>query len=151
MHILLRTRVKGKPISVFERFDDRLLLALKPPLMRIILKRFDGQKKDDLIHVTVKVLGIFRQEWENVVSENFISPERCFFVDEGLRMPAGMTLWRHRHIVEADGEHSCIVDDIEFVMGNKLMDWLLYPGIWFTFRYRKPIYKRFFGRQPGGS
>lgn len=150
MHILIRTRVAGKPPEVFSRFDSRLLLALKPPLMSISLKRFDGQHTHDLIHVTVKVLGIFRQEWENVVTDNVVTPGHCFFVDEGLKMPAGMKYWRHQHNVVADGDHSCIVDDIEFVMGNRFMDWLLYPGIWFTFRYRKPIYRRYFGKHPQG-
>ncbi|MBD0260611.1 MAG: hypothetical protein ICV83_33250, partial [Cytophagales bacterium] len=54
--------------------------------------------------------------------------------------------WRHRHEIRQHGTGSLIVDDVSFRSPNRLLDWLLYPVMYLQFAYRKPVYRRLFGR-----
>jgi ligand-binding SRPBCC domain-containing protein len=147
MHILFRHPVAGTPQEVFSKFNGSLLGKLKPFYMRFAFHRYDGEQVGDRIEVSAWMLGIFRQDWVNHITERVEGADRCWFVDEGIKMPSGMTQWRHCHIVERHGTGSAIVDDITFTTGKRWRDWLLYPGVWITFRIRRRGYVSHFGPQ----
>ncbi|MCB9233910.1 MAG: hypothetical protein H6581_19795 [Bacteroidia bacterium] len=144
MQIILKTRVDCDFQTVFELFEEELFMALKPPGMRITLREFGGKKVGNIVSLEVKILGIIRQDWYNVITESQEGEEECFFVDEGRRMPFPIKKWRHKHRVIQAGTQTDIVDEVSFSTGTLLGDWLLRPVIWGQFVYRKPIYRRFF-------
>ena len=148
MHILLITRVSGSPTDVFEQFDHNLLLKLSPPLMKVRLLQFDAPMKvGNVVHVEVKIMGIIRQEWYNVISEVSNSPDSHFFTDVGVHLPGMFSEWQHKHWVRK-GADGCteIVDDIHYKSVNRLFTALIYPLVFLQFWYRKPIYRRTFGK-----
>lgn len=148
MRFQILTKVRGDHRSVFLKFDQSLLLKLTPPGMKMELIRFqEPDAPNGSIQLRVTILGIIRQDWENVFSHYELGPEECHFVDEGKVLPFPMRLWRHDHRVLADGpDHAIINDDITFKTTFLLMDWLLFPILWLQFRYRRPIYRRIFGK-----
>lgn len=147
MKILLKTEVAGNVKSVFERFDNQLLLALNPPWVKMKFVQVDPPTKvGAIIHIKVWFLGIFKQEWKNFVSEYSTGQTESFFVDEGEKMPSVLRYWRHKHIVRQKGNHVEIVDDIQFTPPFALLGWMMYPVLWFQFYYRKPIYRKIFGK-----
>lgn len=89
---------------------------------------------------------MIRQEWKNEFSDHEVSDERCHFVDTGMVVPFPIRQWRHDHRVESQGDHTVIVDDVTFRTRWWLIDAFLIPFIWLQFRYRRPIYRRVFGR-----
>ncbi|MFN8393472.1 MAG: hypothetical protein U0176_02220 [Bacteroidia bacterium] len=147
MRFLIKTAVKGEPRKVFAGFDHNLLLKLSPPGMRIDLIHADpAEKPDGYIHLKVTMLGIIRQEWKNRFSNYEINDDRCHFVDQGDMMPFPIKLWRHDHRVERLEGTTHIIDDVQYGTNFFLLDWLLFPVLWFQFRYRRPIYRRHFGQ-----
>lgn len=147
MKILLKTEVAGTVEEVFARFDNDLLLALNPPWVKMKFVHVDPPNQvGAIIHIKVWFLGLFRQEWKNYVSEYSPSPTQSFFVDEGQVMPGVLRAWRHKHIVQQKGNHVEIVDDIHFRAPFLVLGWMMYPVLWFQFYYRKPIYRRIFGK-----
>lgn len=144
MRILLTTTVNGNYKAVFERFDSRLFLALKPPGIRLNLLRFDGCKQGDFVHLELMPLGIkaLKQEWVAYICENGESDEAVWFVDEGRNLPFFISSWRHTHSIRRLSEaQSEIVDDISF---SSPLGWLAYPLMYVQFWLRKPIYRRYF-------
>ena len=147
MHIVIRTPVQGHYRRVLAQFDQSLFDQLTPPGAQVELVRFDGSHKGDLVHLRLKLLGRFPQDWISEITEEVITPEQAWFVDEGVELPFFLASWRHRHLVEkVSAEESCIVDDITFRSPYRLLDWLLYPVLYLQFAYRRPIYQRVFGK-----
>jgi ligand-binding SRPBCC domain-containing protein len=148
MRLQIKTSVQGNHVEVFKRFDHSLLLQLTPPGMRMELLHFEEPHlPGSCIRIRVTILGLIRQNWENVFSDYDIGPAECHFVDTGRKMPFPMRRWRHDHRVIADGADRAIInDDVTFETGFLLTDWLLRPIMWLQFRYRRPIYRRLFGR-----
>lgn len=147
MRICLRTSVKGNYVDVLAGFDRELFEALAPPLININLIRFDGSKKGDTVHLKLKILGIFKQEWIVKITDDQVQKKMAWFTDEGRKLPPSIKSWEHNHIVEKDGENSIIVDDIHFIPSSPLMGAFLYPGLYLQFLWRKPIYKRYFAKK----
>jgi ligand-binding SRPBCC domain-containing protein len=148
MRFQILTKVQGNHRSVFLRFNHSLLLQLTPPGMRMELLEFqDPQEPNGKIEMRVTILGLIKQEWENAFSDYELGEAECHFVDQGVKMPFPIRLWRHDHRVLADGPDQAIInDDVTFGSGFFLMDWMLFPILWLQFRYRRPIYRRVFGR-----
>lgn len=146
MRFLIPTLVKGNYKTVFSGFDHGLLLKLTPPGMRLELVSADApDKPGGRIHIKVKVLGLIRQEWVNEFSRYELRDDECHFVDEGRTMPFPFKRWRHDHRVLKEGDNAKIVDDVTYSSGLLILDWLLFPVVWFQFRYRRPIYRKHFG------
>lgn len=146
MRFLIHTPVKGEPRKVFAGFDHNLLLMLTPPGMRIDLIHADqADKPNGYIHLKVTILGIIKQEWKNRFSDHELADDRCHFLDTGEMMPFPIKSWRHDHRVERLGDHTQIIDDVQFGTKFLLLDWLLFPVMWLQFRYRRPIYRKHFG------
>jgi len=144
MRICLRTPVKGNYEEVLAGFDRNLFEALAPPFIKIDLLRFDGSRKGDVVHLKLKIFGIFSQEWIVKITEDKVTQTQAWFTDEGRKLPRMLRSWEHAHIVEKDGQDSVIIDDIHFVPSSKLLGLFLYPGLYLQFLWRQPIYKRYF-------
>ena len=144
MRIKIETLVNGNYKQVSARFDEELFLALKPPLVQLDLKVFDGCEKGDRVEMELGILGV-KQAWKSLITEHGISNDKSYFVDEGIVLPPPLKSWKHHHILENVGDtRTKIVDDIQFSTGFSLLDYLIYPVMYLQFWYRKPIYKRYF-------
>lgn len=148
MRFQILTPVKGSHRKVFAGFDHGLLLQLTPPGAKMqLISADDPAKEGGRIYLRVTLLGIIRQEWINAFSQYELTEAECHFVDQGVKMPFPIRLWRHDHRVLSDGPDRAIInDDVTYKTGFFLMDWFLYPILWLQFRYRRPIYQRVFGK-----
>lgn len=146
MKIYIATKVEENYKNVFARFDKDLFLALKPPLIRLNLTRFDGCLTGDKVEMTLGMLGI-QQTWTALIVDQKESKDEIYFIDEGQIIPPPIKTWRHRHGIQKLAEaQTLIIDDIEFSTGHKLLDVLMYPIMYLQFWYRKPVYRRYFSK-----
>lgn len=146
MRIKIPIPVEGKPEEILKRFDRQLFEALSPPGIKVELLRFDGSKKGDKIHVRLHMPLLGKQDWVSVITEEVWSEQEAYFVDEGEQLPAFLSQWRHKHLVEAYKNGSRIVEDISYESPYKILTILLYPVMYLQFAYRKIVYWKVFGR-----
>lgn len=150
MKFKLVTKVGGKYREVFQQFDKELLLKLTPPGMQAELKRYDEPTAvGSVVELKVTIFGLIKQEWENDITAYEENDRECYFVDEGRVLPWPLKSWRHKHLVrKAVGEDGSecveIVDDIAYSAGGWTA--LIHPVVWMQFAYRKPLYRKFFGK-----
>lgn len=138
MKILIKTPIKRNFREVFARFDRELFTALKPPVVKLEVERFDGCKKGDEVHL--KING---QRWVSHITEFFESDDEIYFIDRGAIIPPPLSNWKHIHRVVRTGEDSCeVIDDIEYTTGNTILDKVMYPAFYTMFLLRRPIYKK---------
>lgn len=141
MQILIETPVADDYKTVWAGFNENLFVALKPIFPPLKLLRFDGSMKGDQVHVQ-----IFNQRFDALIVEQAELPNEIYFVDEGKQLPFPLKTWRHKHRILKADEGSVIIDDINFSTGSKLLDYLVYPGLYFQFAGRKPVYQKVFGK-----
>lgn len=142
MQILIETEVNTNFESVFAAFDEQLFMALNPPIMPVKLRRFDGCQKGDLVQIELPI-GL----WESLITENGESDSEIYFIDEGRKLPFPLKKWRHQHRIQRTGENtSLIIDKIDFSTNFAPLDWLMYPVLYLQFLYRKPVYRKRFGK-----
>lgn len=146
MQIVIETTVAENYIRVMERFDKTLFTALTPPGATVNIVRFEGSQKGNIVHIQLSLKGYFAQEWISEITDMGETAERVWFTDEGKVLPFFLSYWKHQHIVKNNTSHAVIVDWIEFRTPFRVMDFLLYPIMYLQFYYRKPIYRRFFGK-----
>ncbi len=140
MKISITTAVRTPFKEVFQSFDEKLFLALKPPLLPMNLLRFDGCQVGHEVHID---LGY--KVWISLITEHVENEELCYFVDEGSQLPFPLRSWRHQHLIKQHKDHTLIVDNINFSSGFELLDYGLYPFLYFMFLLRQPVYRKFFG------
>jgi len=145
MKIKIKTHVKSSLQEVARGFDRRLFERLQPPGMPARLKRFDGCRKGDEVHLELWMLGW--RPWRSLITDQGESDEEWHFVDEGDPVPWPLATWRHRHRVCRDGDGATIIDDIEYTASSKLLGVLMWPVLYGTFWYRKPVYRKLFGKR----
>lgn len=149
MEIRISTLVKGNYLEVLQQFDQELLEKLTPPGLQIKLLQYDGSKRGDIVHIRIFILGFIMQEWVSEITDTGRDKRHAFFIDEGKTLPTFLRSWKHAHIVENHQENSKIIDKIEFRTPFKLLDWAIFPLLYLQFAYRKPIYKKVFGKPSG--
>jgi ligand-binding SRPBCC domain-containing protein len=138
MNILIKTPINSDFKIVFSKFNLELFTALKPPLVSLKVKRFDGCKKGDEVHLVVN-----GKLWVSHITELYESEDEIYFVDIGVIIPAPLKSWKHIHRVERTGDKTCaVIDDINYSTGFKMLDLLIYPALKFMFLLRCPVYKR---------
>jgi len=93
LKILLKTQVEQDYQTVYERFDRDLFLALKPPLLPLELKRFDGSKTGDEVHIRLGK-GFLAQDWNAKIVEDKLTEDEAYFVDEGIKLPFFLKNWQ---------------------------------------------------------
>jgi|688.fasta_scaffold436480_2 ligand-binding SRPBCC domain-containing protein len=140
MRIILSCPVSQNFTQVFDQFDRELFVALAPPLLPMGLKRFDGCKVGDEVHIQTPG-GL----WISVITEAARGESEHYFVDEGSKLPPPLVYWRHKHIVRQDSlGSSVIIDDIEFRARWSVLDPVIKPFLWMLFKLRHPVYRRYF-------
>ena len=147
MRVTLRTAVVQLPAQVMSGFTRELFVALAPPFPRLRVHRFDGCRTGDEVHIELDTL-VNRLPWTSLIVADGEQPDGThFFIDEGQVLPPPLRYWRHRHLIEpGPNGGSVIVDDLEYRTASRLLDALLYPAMWAQFAWRRPIYRRWFGR-----
>ncbi len=145
MHISIKTKTAQNYRKVFQGFDIKLFMKLKPPLVGLNVMRFDGCSKGDIVQVEISFLGL-KQNWTSLITENENNEDRIYFIDEGIVLPKPLKYWKHKHIIEKSVDSSIIIDDITYKTGNFLFDLLLFPVFFMQFYYRKPVYRSYFSK-----
>ncbi|KYG83572.1 SRPBCC family protein [Roseivirga echinicomitans] len=143
MKIKISTKVEQDLTKVKNGFNERLFISLSPPFPKVELNRYDGCEPGDIVALSLN-FGIFKQEWVSEIVDQTDSEELFEFVDVGRRLPTFIRKWKHRHIIKRMDSGSLIVDDIEYSTPFILLNYVLYPLVYFQFIYRKPIYKKWF-------
>lgn len=143
MRILIKTNVEQDYKTIYSKFDVQLFKKLKPPLVGLKVKRFDGCIKGDEVHIEINTLGI-KQDWNALITDNGENDREIYFIDEGLRLPNFIKTWKHLHRIVKNGNSGIIIDDINFRTPNVILDILFYPVMFLQFYYRKPVYKSYF-------
>jgi len=141
-HMTFETIVSSSVEEVAKGFNQELFEALKPPLLTLKVKKFDGCVTGDEVHLEVG-LGI-TMSWVSKITSHIDTPEEWSFVDEGETLPPPLKNWHHHHRVIKRGDQAAIIDDIHFSTGLGLLDKLIYPLLFLQFKMRGPVYKKFF-------
>ncbi|KYG81525.1 hypothetical protein EV198_1716 [Roseivirga ehrenbergii] len=143
MKIKISTKVEQDLSNVKEGFNERLFIRLNPPFPKVELNRYDGCKSGDIVGLTLNFF-LFKQEWISEIIDQTETEQRFEFIDVGKKLPSFFKRWRHKHIMERLESGTMIVDDIEYTTPFLLLNYILYPLIYFQFIYRIPIYKKWF-------
>jgi ligand-binding SRPBCC domain-containing protein len=142
--LVFETEIARSFLIVKSRFNLNLFLALKPPLVQMVVSRFDGCSPGNEIHLNLNTLGN-QSKWVSVITHEMQDSGEWSFVDEGKFMPWPLATWRHHHRVVSLGDNSSkIIDDISFECVHSWMNVFMYPVLWFTFAIRPHRYKKFF-------
>lgn len=113
--------------------------------MQIRLIRYDEPTRPGaVLQIESKMMGFIKQQWLNEITEVVEEDEESFFVDEGRTLPFPLKAWRHKHLIRKSGTHVEIVDDITYSAG--WLTWLIHPVVWLQFAWRKPQYRKLFGK-----
>ncbi len=143
MHITLKTKVQQMPSEVFEGFTEALFLKLAPPFPPVRLVRFEGSEVGNVVELELNFI-FFKNTWQSLITAQEKTQEEIYFIDEGKKLPFFLCTWRHKHRICRQGTGSQIIDEISYKSPFWLLDYLLYPVLYFQFAYRKPIYRRVF-------
>jgi len=144
MNLKFRTEVTSSLEGVKQGFDRSLFLQLKPPLIQLVLDRFDGCEVGDEIHLRVGIPGAL-QTWVSRITFHHYDGDSWSFVDEGNPLPFPLRQWLHRHGVRrlASGGAE-ISDEISYSCGNRILDLLILGPLWLSFAGRASVYRRVF-------
>jgi len=145
MNLKFKTEVSSSLEQVKQGFDRTLFLQLKPPMIQLVLDRFDGCEVGHEIHLRVGLPGLLQTWVSRITFHEWVKDSWCF-IDEGDRLPFPLKKWRHRHSVRAlPAGGSEICDEISYSSGNEILDLILYGPLWLSFASRASVYRRFFG------
>jgi len=134
--------------DVYSVFDFRLLTALSPPMMKPEAKIYEGNKLGDQLYFVIRTpIGGF--PWKGKVTEESITENEIYFVDEGTEMAFGMSTWKHKHRLIKINDGTLIRDEVFFDTKNRLLKYVLLPGVWMQFLYRKPLYEKIVKKRLG--
>lgn len=146
MNINLSTRVNQPFLKVKEGFTEDLFESLNPPFPPVKLIRFDGSSTGDIVSLELNFI-FFKQVWTSEITENHVDNKEFYFVDEGRKLPFFLRTWRHKHRMVSQGTNqSLIIDEISYRAPNIVLELLLFPVLYAQFAMRKPVYKKYFGR-----
>ncbi len=143
MRICIKTQVEQDYQTVFAGFTRDLFLKLNPPFPPVKLLQFGGCKKGDQVELELNFI-FFKQRWLSDITEDKMTKEEIYFIDEGVKLPFFLKTWRHKHRLVRQENQTIIIDDIQFTTPFLLMNYLLYPVLYLQFLYRKPIYRKLF-------
>jgi ligand-binding SRPBCC domain-containing protein len=143
MKLKISTEVGQSLPQVISGFNEALFQKLSPPFPKVILKRFDGSLKGDIVSLELDFF-VFKQMWTSEITSSISTPEKFEFVDKGIELPFFLKSWQHRHSILLEKGIVSIVDDIDFSSSFSFFDYLLYPVMYLQFYFRKPVYKKVF-------
>lgn len=146
MKLKIQTSVEKNYLQVWEGFTEDLFNQLSPPFPPVKVMQFDGCHKGDTVELELNFL-LFKQRWKSLITDQQSTNTEIFFLDEGVKLPFFLAFWKHRHRIIKNGDSTIIADEIEFRTPTLLTNYLFYPLLWLQFAYRKPIYRKVFGKQ----
>ena len=73
-----------------------------------------------------------------------LSNKKLFFIDTGLKLPFGISFWKHIHIVEHHGKNTIIKDIVSYSHPNNFIGFLLFPMLMFPIIIRRLLYRLYF-------
>lgn len=142
MKLLFETDIALPFEKVRDQFSRDLFLKLAPALIPFNLKRFDGCKKNNEVHIE---LGPLKQEWVSLITFEETNAHGWSFIDEGKVLPWPLKYWKHHHRVDKITETSCrIVDDIQYECSPAFLGPLIKPMLWSVFAIRPGRYRNYF-------
>ena len=113
--------------------------------MKLNLVRYDEPTQPgSLVEIEARVFGGIKQHWLTEITEMVVNDDESYFVDEGRTLPFPLKAWRHKHQIRKKDNHVEIVDDVNYSAG--WLTWLFRPVIWMQFAWRRPQYRKFFGK-----
>ncbi|MFP4470350.1 MAG: hypothetical protein ACLFPE_06685 [Bacteroidales bacterium] len=143
MQIKLISEVNEEFDVVAQGFDEKLFRYLLPPSFIARLVEFGGSAPGDKVHIRFFIP--WPAEWVSRITESYSSAEKMTFTDIGEKLPFGMKSWKHIHTVEMSSLQSArIIDHMHYSFGNKLIDMIMYPVLYFAFAPRKKLYRKYF-------
>jgi ligand-binding SRPBCC domain-containing protein len=138
----LQTTINATIDEVWKQFDKELLEKLSPPCPLIRISTFDGCEVNDKVVIDMNFL-ITKTSWSSLIIENQNSETEKYFIDQGIKMPFGLTHWKHKHgLKKSDDCTTIIIDTIEFNTNYLILDYILFPLFYGMILYRKPLYKK---------
>lgn len=137
----LQTTINATIDQVWKQFDKELLEKLSPPFPFIKISTFDGCEVNDKVVIDMNFVFL-KTSWSSLIIENQISDTEKFFTDKGIKMPFGLTHWKHKHGLKKVDDRTIIIDSIEFHTKYIILDYLLFPLFYGMIVYRKPLYKK---------
>jgi hypothetical protein len=140
MNITLKSTVHAELTSVHNRFDQHLFSYLLPPGAKLIA--YGGSKKGDIVHLKLPLAG----EWISEITENGMSTDMYYFIDEGRKLPFPLKKWKHKHLLRRSGNGTTIEDHMRFSTGFMILDILVYPFLLLAFLPRVWQYKSYFNK-----
>lgn len=143
MRLTLQTNVQKPPNEVFEGFTEALFIKLAPPFPPVRLRRFEGSEVGNVVELELNFI-LFRNIWQSLITHKETTSEEIYFIDEGKKLPFFLRYWRHKHRILKHETGSQIIDEIVYKSPFWILDYLLYPMMYFQFAYRKPIYRKYF-------
>ncbi len=144
MKLYFETSISRSFQEVRDRFNKDLFIFLAPQIIPFELKRFDGCKKGDEVHI---LLGpdALKQEWISLITFEETNENGWSFIDEGKKLPWPLKTWKHHHRVDKVSETECkIIDDIQYECTSGVLDPLIKPFLWTMFFIRPGRYKKYF-------
>ena len=146
MKIFIKTKVNCDLDYIVKHFDQDLFQKLTPPLVKLNIKRFDGCKKNDEIHLEMNILGK-KSPWTSVITTDALNEQEFYFIDEGRDIPFPLTYWKHSHSVKKIADNECfIIDEIHYEAKNSFLANFIYPILYAMFYARVPIYQKEFNK-----
>lgn len=143
MKITISTQVEQSIEYIWSKFDVNLLLKLSPPFPPVKVLHYIGHEIGEKVSFELNFF-ILRSRWESLITDNQISEEERYFIDEGVVLPFFLKYWKHKHRIVKSESGSKIIDEIEFKTPTILTDYIFYPLLYLQFLYRKPIYQKLF-------
>ncbi|WPU63953.1 hypothetical protein [Peredibacter starrii] len=141
MNLLFKTRIHLPFERIRDQFNRDLFIYLSPPLLPFTIKRFDGCKKGDEVHIGL----LFAQQWISLMTFEETNAKGWSFIDEGKTLPWPLSNWKHHHRVDKiSATESEIVDDIHYECSPSWMAPLIRPILWSVFAIRPKRYQKFF-------
>jgi ligand-binding SRPBCC domain-containing protein len=144
MKLLFETPIKLPFETVRDKFNRDLFIYLSPPGIPFDLKKFDGCKKGDEVHIDLG-FGFLKQKWVSEITFEETNEKGWSFIDEGRILPWPLKSWRHHHRVDKISDTECVIaDDIEYECITNSLTILMKPFLWSVFSIRPKRYKHFF-------
>jgi len=139
------TTVQSSVENIRQKFTADLFVHLNPPFPPVKLLRFGGNEPGAEVELEMNFI-LFKQRWVSRISAAEVAEKKWFFVDEGIKLPFFLRSWQHIHLVEQTGNGSAITDRITLrgpVWLPDLVLVVLFKGLMI---YRKPVYRKIFGK-----
>lgn len=139
----IRTTIGASMPFVWSKFNESLLKKISPPFPKVNIQRFDGCKTGDLVILEINLIFI-QVIWSSEITYAKQDSNQSVFIDEGIKVPFGINLWKHEHSIIKIDESRCYIQDfITYKTSNVFLDIILFPFLWGMIFYRKPFYQKY--------